>query len=364
MGIATASAQTESCDGWLAELSRGPDPRAQEYVLAAQRQNSELQRTRNYFNQIGCGQQFGSPATCEPLRAHMQQMQANLRQMQDLADRLGGGPRYQERRRQLQAAVDRHCVNRPARPRGLLDRLFGDSQYDEQPMPESQSPLPQTSELVDEMPSGGSRPVCVRQADGYFFPLGGPFRGTEHAQQLCQAQCPASPTELFFMQQGGTIERAQSARGMPYSVLPAASRYQKTLDPAAACVPAGMTWEQALQGAASLLSAQDGDIVVTAEKADELSRPKASAIAAQQRANNARNQRQAEESEDTLNDLASVPTAVGESSGIGPSLRGSGPAIARQDGPTIITKGVDGRERKVRVVAPYLIATPDATSLN
>lgn len=375
VGIGTADgfAQTVDCAAYRAELasiSRGADPRAQEYVVAAQRQRSELERTRNYYNQIGCtrSDNFRTPGECTSLRAHMQQMQGNLNEMLSFADRLGGGARSQERRRQLQAALDRYCANEPARPRGFFERLFGGSQAPSEaqaPVPDPERQQAPATRAVTETREGrgssGGQPVCVRHADGYFFPLGARFLDTSQAQQLCQAQCPATPTELFFMTQGGVIERAQSASGMPYSALPNALAYQKRLVPEASCLPQGQSWQQALQGAQALIGQGDGDIIVTAEKAEELSRPRVAARSPARRdAGRAAVAEPAADEED-IADTDAVPTAGGESAGIGPGYSGSERTVSRRDGPTIDSAAPDGSRRHVRVVAPYLVPAPDSS---
>ncbi|MGV6875053.1 DUF2865 domain-containing protein [Pseudochelatococcus sp. B33] len=360
-------AQTADCSAYRAELaaiSRGADPRAREYTVAAQRQRAELERTRNYYNQIGCtrSDNFRPVGECAPLRAHMQQMQANLNEMLAYADRLGGGRRSQERRRQLQAALDRYCANQPERPRGFFERLFGGSQATNEPPPVPEEQIPEVAATREERGLGGSQPVCVRLADGYFFPLGARFQGASHAQQVCQAQCPATRTELFFMSQGGVIERAQSATGVPYSMLPNARVYQKRLVPEASCVPAGQNWEQALQSAQTLIGSHEDDIIVTAEKAEELSRPAAVQSASRSRSRTARTPPPAD-AED-IADAAAVPTAGGESAGIGPGIARDDTTLSRREGTMVTAAAPDGSRRNVRIVAPYLIPTPDTLRRN
>lgn len=368
VGMSSAMAQAFDCAGYRAELSsisRSADPRAQEYLVAAQRQRAELERTREYFNQIGCtrSDMYRTPGECAPLRDSMRQMQANLNEMLSFADKLGGGPRSQARRRQLQAALDQNCANEPAPPQGFFERLFGGNASNEAAPAYPDGGTAPMTDLAEDQSLGGSQPVCVRMADGYFFPLGAQFRGREHAQQVCQAQCPATQTELFFMRQGGTIERAQSAYGVPYSTLPNALVYQKKRIAEAACVPAGQSWEQALQGAEMLIGRHENDIVVTAEKADELSRPKTSSkTASRAEAKRAAVPALAPGDAEDIADPASVPTAGGESAGIGPGIVSDEHTISRKDGPTIISSAADGSQRRVRVVAPYLIPTPTSTT--
>lgn len=369
-GASDGIAQTIDCSAYRAELasiSRNADPRGQEYAVAAQRQRAELERTRAYYNQIGCtrGDNFRPVGECAPLRAHMQQMQANMNEMLAYADRLGGGPRSQERRRQLQAALDRHCANEPAQPRGFFERLFGGSQATNEPPPPQtrETPVPEVAVADEERSLGGSQPVCVRLADGYFFPLGGRFEGASHAQQLCQAQCPATRTELFFMSQGGVIDRAQSASGTPYSALPNANVFQKRLVAEASCLPAGQSWQQALQGAQTLTGTQGDDIIVTAEKAQELSRPRVSSRTASRSAPRAPRAPEPADVEE-VTDASELPTGGGDSAGIGPGFAGEETTLSRREGTMITAAAPDGSRRNVRIVAPYLIPTPEGLRRN
>lgn len=370
LDLSGAMAQAIDCVAYRAELStisQGGDPRAQEYLVAAQRQRAELERTREYYNQIGCtrSDMFQTPAECAPLRGHMRQMQANMNEMLSFADKLGGGPQIQARRRQLQAMLDRHCANVPSQSPGFLERIFGGQGASNQAGPSyPEHAIDPMIETAGDESLGGSQPVCVRLADGYFFPLGGRFSDRVQASQLCQAQCPASQTELFFMRQGGTIERAQSANGLPYSALPNARLYQKKRVAEASCVPPGQSWEQALQGAEMFMGRRESDIIVTAEKAYELSRPKASANKAKAEPKRAAIATPSPSDADEIADPASVPTASGESAGIGPGVVSDERTVSRMDGLSVMSTAPDGRQRRVRIVAPYLIPTPKTATSN
>ena len=371
-----------ACQRYRAELASLPrgGGQAQQYAAAAQRQRAELDRTRGYYQQLGCdrgGGLFGSqrPADCGSLQTRISQMQANYDLLRSRAS--GGDAQTEACRRELSAAAAQACAPRTAaapRQRGFFEMLFGG-----QPEPEAapQADLdgqvpPAQGEGSGERRLGGSRAVCVRLADGYFFPLGGPASGRSGAQELCQAQCPASPTELFFMAQGGNVAQAVSATGRPYSDLPSALQYERTLNPAISCRQFGESWAQALQPAEFLLERRKSDIIVTAEKAEELSRPKTTATA--QRSN----ERQAaaakaaaakvEDDEDAAdnaaaNDPSVVPTASAASSGIGPQSIEEITTVDQGDGALREEVGPDGQRRKVRIVAPYLVASPQNSVL-
>lgn len=381
-----------ACQRYRAELASLPrgGGQAQQYAAAAQRQRSELDRTRGYYQQLGCdrgGGAFGGerPADCGGLQARMSQMQANY---DLLRSRAGGGDAQTEaRRRELSAAAASACAPRAAaapRQRGFFEMLFGGGAAPEpepDPRAELDGQVPPSRGDGEQKRLGGSRAVCVRLADGYFFPLGGPASGRGSAQELCQAQCPASPTELFFMASAGNIAQAVSANGRPYSDLPGAQQYERALNPAISCRPYGESWAQALQPAEFLLDRRKSDIIVTAEKAEELSRPKvtasqqktnerqaaATARAAAQAAQAAANAKVDEDDDAAVNaasnDPSVVPTASAASSGIGPQMIEEVTTVDQGDGALREDIAPDGTRRKVRIVAPYLVASPQNSVL-
>jgi len=115
----------------------------------------------------------------------------------------------------------------------------------------------------DDVPHAGyagERHYCVRTCDGFYFPL--TARGSMSKAEMCRALCPAAPTEVYRLSGGGdAIEAAISERGKPYTSLPAALAYRKSLKPGCTCRGAGAT-------AVSVPITQDptlarGDIVVT-----------------------------------------------------------------------------------------------------
>jgi uncharacterized protein DUF2865 len=63
----------------------------------------------------------------------------------------------------------------------------------------------------------------VRTCDGKYFPL---MRGTGSPTQMCEAFCPASPTDVFF---GSSIDNAFTERGERYADSENAFAYRKAL---------------------------------------------------------------------------------------------------------------------------------------
>jgi hypothetical protein len=125
---------------------------------------------------------------------------------------------------------------------GLLDFFFGGSQKQKQ---ETSFFANIFNNLQPPQPPPPARPVvassgpgfCVRSCDGKYFPL---MRGAASPTQMCQAFCPASPTEVFF---GSSIDNANAASGQSYADSENAFAYRKALRADCTCNghnPAGL----------------------------------------------------------------------------------------------------------------------------
>lgn len=89
------------------------------------------------------------------------------------------------------------------------------------------------------------RTMCVRLCDGYYFPIS---EATTHPSfqrdvNKCEASC-GSEARLFYMPSGETnAEEMTDLTGQPYTELPHAFKYRKTLVSGCACKP--MPWSEA-----------------------------------------------------------------------------------------------------------------------
>ena len=362
----TAFAQMEACQRYRAELAaleRGGRP----VSAAAERQRVEIARMENYFRSIGCGQRgifggvFGSgePAECGPIAQRLRQMQATYASLmaQD-------GGQVEARRRQLRVAVDQTCnAGNPgfSGARGFFESLFGAPRGPRQPLDPQR--MPDNPEALEaERPLGGRRLVCVRSCDGYFFPLSNGNR--ERADTMCQALCPGAETAAFAMPgSDDALDRAVSLRGTPYTSTPNAFKFQKSVDDSCSCKKSGESWAQILRRAESMIEQRRGDIIVTAEKAEELSRPKVTPVQAREKDRKPAEKKtsnDAEETEEAAQAGASAPTASQDSSGIGPqSIEGSR-VVGSGEGPKQDLTTGDGGRRSVRVIAPDIIPVPES----
>jgi hypothetical protein len=277
-----AGADCERLRRAIADSSRSGQ--SAQYQAAAERQRVEINRTVAYAEQIGCNNKkflfFGSdpPAQCGQIRARIGRMHANL---DDLQARAGGGPGG---RGELIARYNSQCANQPSQPAGILDALFGQPKpgdVEEQPL----SPDGATTGGPDETsaaPTGearaGGKAVCVRSCDGAFFPVSysASSNRLDSLAEMCRALCPNTEVTLYTYPVTGEIEQAVSINGARYMDSPTALRYRKVFDPSCSCRRRGQSWASALAPAEALLGKEDkSDIIVTPEKAAELSRPKA-----------------------------------------------------------------------------------------
>src|SRR5215212_6235675 len=233
----SALAQSAACQRYRAELaslgsggSRGAG--------AARQQRAEIARLAGYYHSIGCteGGFFGPPPECGAIAGRIQAMQANYGRLAGQADDTGA------RRRQLLAAIQQSCQpQREARlevkpPRASVER---DDEKPRRAVSERRSR--DEDEARPRRSLGGSRLVCVRACDGFFFPLTNAPEG--RADAMCQALCPGAETAAYSMPSGESAEldRAVSLKGKPYTRLASAFKFQKSVDPSCSCKKDGQT---------------------------------------------------------------------------------------------------------------------------
>lgn len=353
-----ARAQSAACQRYQAELASLPRGGARQASAAAERQRAEIARTTNYFRSIGCDQGpvgfFGSTASeCPAIGQRIKQMEAAYAQILAQAD----GSELDMRRRQLEAAVAQACgapQEVQQRPRNFLEQLFGVPQRQEA------QPLPPDELLPDERPFGGRRLACVRSCDGYAFPLSNAPHGRESADEMCQALCPGTETMAYAMPGGDdALNQAISIRtNRPYVQSPNAFKFQKSFDSACSCKKQGETWAQLLRQAESMLDQRRGDLIVTEQKAEELSRPRTTPPQLPRDRRNAdRRATDAAEAQAAAEAGAAAPTASGESAGIVRTVE-TNRVIGRSEGERREIPDRSGATRVVRVIATNVIPVP------
>jgi hypothetical protein len=384
-GASPAWAQSLNCDRMRADLASldqiVASSRAQPYAESIRRQRADLDRTVAYARSIGCQRQrfifFGDsgPAQCGQLEAQINRMESSLAGMEDQVQR-SGASQAERQRAALAAAYDASCRGqapqgqaapaRGAQP-GILERLFGVAPEQDpfQPQPSIMDEDPSLADpLADPLAGGTYRTLCVRKCDGYYFPISP--RATraqlETDASLCQASCPAAETELFLQPVGQEANAAIAMDGTPYTSLPNAFLYRKAVSPGCGCRQPGQSWVEALGDAERMIGERAPDVVVSEQRAAELSRapdpskakappPKPPAKGAKPVANAAA--QAAAQTQQAAQAAAQVPTAGTESSGIGGSGKVGEKTVTTGQGETRVVATPSGK-KTVRIVAPTI----------
>ena len=94
--------------------------------------------------------------------------------------------------------------------------------------------------------------------------------------QTCQRLCPAAEVALYSHRTGEDVNQAVSGNGRLYTEMANAFAYRKQFNPSCSCKAAGQTWAEALKQLDDQ-TVERGDIVVTEERAKQLSQPQVDA---------------------------------------------------------------------------------------
>jgi len=267
-----------------AGTNAGPDA-SKRYEDAIGRQRFELDQMVMQGRRLGCDSGGGffifgrpKPPQCEQINGQITRMRDNLDRMTGELNRSRGGGydinRDLQRRQILTSLQQNNCGSQyrnsapqqQARQRGFLEKLFGGWQEESDI---NAAPL--------QMPSSSTyRTLCVRSCDGYYFPVSYatvPARFGED-ERTCQRLCPAAEVHLYTHRNPGEeVDQAVSINGEPYTQLPAAFKYRTEYNPSCSCRSPGQSWAEAL-GVGKDQTVQQGDIVVTDERAKQLAQPK------------------------------------------------------------------------------------------
>jgi hypothetical protein len=255
------------------------------YEESASRQQAELDRVTAQAKKMGCDSSgffslfSGQSAQCGPVNTQIQQMRGNLDQITTNLERMRGGPgnaeRDSQRRSVILALAQNNCGAQyaaQARAAGggagnFIDNLFGNNAGQGGQVGAPTEPGP---------PSGTFRTVCVRSCDGFYFPIS--FATVQSRfpddEKTCKSLCPASEANLFsYRNPGEDINAAVSISGQPYTSSPNAFKYRTEFNPSCSCKAQGQTWSDALKAIDDKSAAEQGDIIVTEERAKKMAQP-------------------------------------------------------------------------------------------
>ncbi|REF87700.1 uncharacterized protein DUF2865 [Methylovirgula ligni] len=358
-----AFAQGYDCAGLRAQIA-GLDrsnARANPYAGTIRSQRAGLQRTADYAHKIGCDRQqfifFGSPppAQCGQINAQIAQLRASLAQLEGSARGMLDSPQ----RRQMVASYNAYCRQQTATQGGFLGGLFGGPTQQSNEPDIADVPSPDALPATDQpgQPTGGSEMLCVRHCDGAFFPItDAPGRDQETLSDFCKASCPNAEVSVYSRVPGQVIQTAVGLDGKAYMSLPAALKYQKSLDASCTCRAQGATWGDTLAGAEAMLShSKKGEFVVTQEKSDEMARP--TAATPDKKKKRAPVPAADDTSDQDIIDqdaaaAAQVPTASTDSAGISAGNVKNQSSYPQGAGQTTEITTPEGVKQRVRIVGP------------
>ena len=237
-----AFAQGNDCAGLRAQITAldRSNARANPYAGTIRSQRAGLQRTQDYAHKIGCDRQqfifFGSPPPpqCGQINAQIEQLRASLAQLEGSARGILDTPQ----RRQMVASYNAYCRQQTATQGGFLGGLFGG--------PDQQSNEPDIADVPppDALPATDQpgSPRAVRKCSACAIATApssrsrdAPGRDGQTLSDFCKASCPNAEVSVYSRVPGQVIQTAVGLDGKPYMSLPAALKYQKSLDPACTC---------------------------------------------------------------------------------------------------------------------------------
>jgi hypothetical protein len=341
---APAAAESPYCTELRAQIARASaGSQAGRFQAAAAKQRGEYARVAARARALGCDRGqflfFGDPPPpqCGPINAQLNQLSGAIASY-DRAVADDGG-----QRQALAARYEAECRNpqsmqgRLARPRNFFEELFGAGPFENQSIVEPESD--QDLEPSDGRPRGGPMAICVRECDGGFFPLSYSARSAnlDDLASMCRALCPNAQVKLYTASQYRGLSSALSIDGEAYSDHPNAHKFEKVYDPACGCKPPDQSWAEALADAERIIAERNAkDQVVTAEQAEQLSRPLPPGASRGRKAKG------------SMKTPVTPEPAAAQAAPAAPE----GAAAAQETYREII--GPDGIKRRVRVVAPAL----------
>lgn len=343
--VAPASAESPYCTELKAQIARaGASSQAGRFQAAAAKQRGDYARVAARARALGCDRGqflfFGEPPPpqCGPINAQLNQLSGAIASYDRAAADDGG------QRQALAARYEAECRNpqsvqaRLTRPRNFFEELFGG------PAENLGVVEPEDEYLEsDGRPRGGPMAICVRDCDGGFFPISYSARGAnlDDLATMCRALCPNAQVKLYTASQYKGLASALSIDGEAYSDHPNAHKFEKVYDPACGCKPPGQSWAEALADAERIIAERHAkDQVVTAEQAEQLSRPLPPGVSRGRKAKGS-----------IQTPVTPEPAAVAPAAQAQPAAP-EGAAAAQETYREII--GPDGIKRRVRVVAPAL----------
>jgi hypothetical protein len=162
---------------------------------------------------------------------------------------------------------------------------------------------------------------------------------------------------------GGTIDEAASISGSRYGELPNAGKFEQAHDASCSCRRKDQSWAEALADAEARTQRHPGDVLVTPELSEQMSRPAAEPKASVAAAGTA-------DADLVMAEKTEPPTPVLDANGVDLNLSAATAAISRatsgidvdgtggpahyglNQGQIVEQTGADGTVRRIRIVPP------------
>ena len=250
LSVVTASAEHPSCVGLRDALSRlgsasasssGNRADYQRYASMVRQQSRALRSAERDARSFACNGRNRRAGQCAGLVKKIGKMKTNLTKLVSLRDAAKGtrgnglfGRNTKSEARKIRRQMKRYRCGQDVREasidrrkRGFFDLLFNGGKRRQEPA------------QAEEKKYGSTyRTLCVRQCDGYYFPISfATVRGqfaSDKAQ--CSALCPGSETELYaYLNPQEGPEQMVSVSGEPYYSLANAFRYRREVVPSCSC---------------------------------------------------------------------------------------------------------------------------------
>lgn len=217
---------------------------------------TKAERGRCYEETFFFGRSLRRTPECVKLDRQVQRARREFSNLRERIDRISRSGARQSRQDDLIAELARYGCGEDYQRQYEARRPSFFSFFDERGTsfrePESQRRAP------SDLPFSTYRTMCVRQCDGYYFPVS--FSTLPSQFSADEAQCVercAAPTELFvYRNPGEDVEQMVSLSGKPYSELDTAWLYRKKFINGCSCDAAEYSMEEIAKAKQEMESAQ------------------------------------------------------------------------------------------------------------
>jgi hypothetical protein len=219
---------------------------------------AKAERGRCYEENFFFGRSLRRTPECVKLDRDVQRARREYKLLSERIDRISRSGAGESRQDDLIAELARYGCGEDYQRQYEARRPSFFSFFDERGTsfrePESQRRAP------SDLPFATYRTMCVRQCDGYYFPVS--FSTLPSQFSADEAQCAdrcAAPSELFvYRNPGEDVEQMVSLAGKPYSELDTAWLYRTKFIKGCSCDAAEYSMEQIAEAKQEMESARSG----------------------------------------------------------------------------------------------------------